>query len=270
MKIPSPQNDWPETVRCAYNYFIMGSTDEPPSRLIHSETWPKRNEKIFYLFRHQYRERLNKTIRAIRKCAPAPARLLDIGGAQGAIAVPLARLGYQVTINDLRADVFDFVDLIEEEGTPLQRMVGDIFTVSCPLPYDIVFAGEVIEHVAHPDRFLKRCGELTSPGGHVVITTPNGNWIRNRLRRFSDFTESERVGLEAGQFKPDSDGHIFALQRDEIKALTQAAGLVLTKIEYLTPTVRIERMPLGRQIVRTPFFDRYLNAGVLFVAKKPA
>jgi 2-polyprenyl-6-hydroxyphenyl methylase/3-demethylubiquinone-9 3-methyltransferase len=247
----------------------MGSTDEPPSRLIQSKTWPKRNEKIFYLFRHQYRERLRRTIRAIQKCAPAPAKLLDIGGAQGAIAVPLAGLGYAVTVNDLRADVFDFINLIEEEKAPLKRIVGDIFTVSCPMPYDIVFAGEVIEHVAHPDRFLKRCCELTSPGGHVIITTPNGNWMRNRLRRFSDFTESERVELEAGQFKPDSDGHIFALQRDEIKALTRAAGLTLVKIEYLTPTVRIEKMPLGRQIAKAPFIDRYLNAGVLFAARKP-
>jgi 2-polyprenyl-3-methyl-5-hydroxy-6-metoxy-1,4-benzoquinol methylase len=265
MKLPVPEAHWSDTIRCAYNYFVMGSSNEPPSSLIFSNDWKSRNVSEFYLFRQQYQKRISLTISEIGSCLPPPASVLDIGGAQGGLALPLAALGYDVTINDLRKEVFDFLDVIQETNEGHQRVVGDVFRVNFERRFDIVFAGEVIEHVAHPDRFLKRCAELVNPEGYIILTTPNGNWLKNKLRCFSDFTEAERVALEADQFKPDDDGHIFALRRYEIFRLAGQAGLRVQKIRYLTPTVRLDNLPICRRLTRIPLLNRYLNATVLIV-----
>jgi SAM-dependent methyltransferase len=38
--------------------------------------------------------------------------------------------------------------------------------------FDTIVAGELIEHLANPGRFLQRCRMHLKPGGRVIITTP--------------------------------------------------------------------------------------------------
>jgi SAM-dependent methyltransferase len=40
---------------------------------------------------------------------------------------------------------------------------------------DLLFAGEVIEHVDHPDAFLDEIHRVLRPGGQLVLTTPNAD-----------------------------------------------------------------------------------------------
>jgi hypothetical protein len=70
------------------------------------------------------------------------------------------------------------------------RLLGDIsyplYLVHIPVfilgaeRFDAVLATEVIEHVAHPDEFLRQLA-----GGVLIVTTPNGAYFRNKLPRFS-------------------------------------------------------------------------------------
>ncbi len=39
--------------------------------------------------------------------------------------------------------------------------------------YDLVVAGEVLEHVPDADLFLRGCGRLLRPGGRLCVTVPN-------------------------------------------------------------------------------------------------
>jgi SAM-dependent methyltransferase len=39
--------------------------------------------------------------------------------------------------------------------------------------YDLVIAGEVLEHVPDADTFLRGCRELLAPGGRLCVTVPN-------------------------------------------------------------------------------------------------
>lgn len=39
--------------------------------------------------------------------------------------------------------------------------------------FDTIVAGELIEHLSNPGRFLSRCYEHLGDGGRVVLTTPN-------------------------------------------------------------------------------------------------
>ena len=119
-----------------------------------------------------------------RGAAPG-ARILDVAAAQGNFSIPLAEMGYEVTWNDMRAELAGYVRLKQEFGT-IHFAPGDAFNIDLPLPFDGVLITEVIEHTAHPDRLLARAAQLVRPGGYVVMThSQNGAYFRNKLPKFT-------------------------------------------------------------------------------------
>jgi len=48
--------------------------------------------------------------------------------------------------------------------------------------FDLVVAGEIIEHLANPGRFLATAPEVLKPGGRLLITTANAFCLRRMLR----------------------------------------------------------------------------------------
>lgn len=52
-------------------------------------------------------------------------------------------------------------------------------------PAEIVFAGELIEHLDRPGAFLEAVKQLVAPGGALVLTTPNGHALTNVLAGFA-------------------------------------------------------------------------------------
>lgn len=48
--------------------------------------------------------------------------------------------------------------------------------------FDFISALEILEHMVDTDRFLEECRRHLAPGGHLVISTPNINSLRNRLQ----------------------------------------------------------------------------------------
>ncbi len=48
--------------------------------------------------------------------------------------------------------------------------------------FDYVSALEVLEHMVDTDLFLDRCRAHLAPGGHLLLTTPNINSLRNRIQ----------------------------------------------------------------------------------------
>jgi len=116
----------------------------------------------------------------------AGGRLLDVGAAQGNFTIVAAELGYAVAWNDLRTDLSGYVRL-KTARTDIEFLPGNLFDLPENLngTFDAVLATEIIEHVAHPDAFLRRLSDLLAPRGVIVLTTPNGEYFRNTLPRFS-------------------------------------------------------------------------------------
>jgi SAM-dependent methyltransferase len=44
---------------------------------------------------------------------------------------------------------------------------------SFPTTFDLIFAGDLIEHLSNPGLFLANCKKHLAPGGRLLITTPN-------------------------------------------------------------------------------------------------
>lgn len=199
-------------------------------------------------YRYAYRSRFDRTIELVRAAADPPATVLDVGAGQGTTTLSLAELGYEVTWNDFRADLEGYVREKHTDGQ-VRYVPGNVFEADPGMRYDVVVATEVIEHVAHPDDFLRRLAGLLKPGGSIVLTTPNGQNFRNCLPRFSD--QSDLLAFEAGQFKPDSDGHVFLLHEDELRVMARQAGLTIRSFAFFQTHLAYGVAPLAPSLLRS-------------------
>jgi len=215
VKRVEPRPDWPQSWKESHFYD-------------RSEIY---GEITNYGYAYGYENRREKTLALLTETLAPGARILDIAAAQGNFSLALAELGFDVTWNDLRAELADYVRLKYERGT-IAFAPGNVFELNFPSLFDAVLITEVIEHVAHPDDFLAKVAALVRAGGCIVMTTPNGGYFKNRLPKFSECADPEI--FEAMQFKPNSDGHIFLLHTDEIEPLAQRAGLTVEKMVLFT------------------------------------
>lgn len=215
MKSVVPQDSWPDSWKYSHPYDLQ----EVYGEIRH------------FGYAYSYANRRKHTLALLTEVLPPGATVLDIAAAQGNFTLTLAELGYRVTWNDLRGDLADYVRLKHERGE-VHFAPGNAFELSFPALFDAVLITEVIEHVAHPDRFLAQSASLVRPGGYVVMTTPNGRYCRNRLPKFSDCPDPSIY--ESVQFKPNADGHIFLLHPDEIPGLAAKAGLRVDALRVFT------------------------------------
>lgn len=224
-------------------------------RLTFDENWPQSwkssyaydLEEIYGAFRHlgyayAYKKRRRETIRLLTEVLEPGARVLDVAAAQGNFSLTLAEMGFDVTWNDRRAELAEYVRLKHERGA-IEYVPGDAFEIKPPQLFDAALIAEIIEHTAHPDQFLARIAALVRPGGYIVMTTPNGAYFRNHLPKFSECTDP--TIYEDHQFKPDSDGHIFLLHPEEIGPLGASAGLELERFALMTNPLTSGHMKTG-------------------------
>ncbi len=209
------QENWPASWKSSYPYDLL-------------EIYGERSHRGYA---YSYANRRENTLALIQQVAPPGAKVLDVAAAQGNFTLSLAELGYEVTWNDLRAELAEYVELKRERGI-VHYAPGNVFSLGLEGTFDVVLITEVIEHVAHPDQFLQKAGSLVKPGGHVVMSTPNGEYFLNRLPKFSDCPDPSLY--EAVQFKPNADGHIFLLHYDEIAPLAAKAGLSVQEVRLVT------------------------------------
>lgn len=211
MKRVVPDASWPASWRYSYPYDLQEIYGQVTS--------------LGYAYAYQNRRRY--TLDLLAEVVPAGGRVLDIAAGQGNFSLTLAELGYDVTWNDLRADLADYVRAKYEFGS-LSFAPGNAFDLRFPSLFDAVLITEVIEHVAHPDQFLASTARLVRPGGSIIMTTPNGGYLLNHLPKFSDCEDPSL--FESVQFGPDADGHLFLLHRDEVEAFALETGLRIERL----------------------------------------
>ncbi len=247
-------SNWPESWQQSYSHDLLD---------IYGEL-----SDVGYVY--QYANRRKHTIELVQKIAPPGAKILDLAAAQGNFSLSLAELGYEVTWNDLREDLVDYVKLKYEYGT-IYFKPGNIFELNLESCFDVVLITEIIEHVAHPNEFLQKVARLIKPDGYIIMSTPNGGYFRNHLPRFSDCPNPSQ--FEAIQFQPDSDGHIFLLHLDEVESLANQAGLIVIETRLFTnPLTRgaLKSEALLKLLPRSwvDACERLTNSVPLFLSKK--
>lgn len=186
-------------------------------------------------YSQMYKRRLAVMLGAVRRHVTS-GRLLDLGCAQGNLALLAAEAGLESYAVDLRLEFLRYAGQKYERGR-FQRVASD--ATHLPFPnsfFDAVVWGEVIEHVAYPENILAEIARVMRPGGVLLVTTPNGARLRTGLPTFSQVADRSR--LESRQFQPDSDGHLFLFTRKELAAVLAQSGFrVVSQSLYATPWI---------------------------------
>lgn len=76
-----------------------------------------------------------------------------------------------------------------ESDEVLEQLIG---------PYDVILAGDVLEHLRHPDRLLRRLRPTLQPGGCWVISVPNiAHWSVRKELLLGRFNFTDRGIMDA-------------------------------------------------------------------------
>lgn len=209
------ESSWPDSWKYYYRYDLQEIYGEVINRG----------------YTYAYANRFRHAIELVQKIAKPEAKILDIAAGQGNFSLTLAELGYEVTWNDINDELMDYVKAKHERGV-IHFAPGNVFTLDFKNQFDVVLATEIIEHVAHPDDFLRFIACFIKQGGYIVMTTPNGEYFRYGGRRFTACKDPSK--FEHIQFGPNSDSHIFLLYLDEVSGLAQKAGLSVIETRLFT------------------------------------
>jgi SAM-dependent methyltransferase len=110
---------------------------------------------------------------ALLECS-GPARLLDVGCGEGFVLADFASRGWEVAGMDFS---IAGVEAMNSAMVPYVRQ-GDLFDlldaeIASQQTYDLVWLGNVLEHVLDPIGLLESLGRLLTPSGILVVTIPN-------------------------------------------------------------------------------------------------
>lgn len=159
----------------------------------------------------------------------AGASLLDLGAGEGALTLRLSEAGYRCEAVELLPDRF------QAEDVPCHNLdLNGDFAAALGKTFDVVAAIEIVEHLENPRHFLRQCRQLLSPGGIILLSTPNIEDVYSRLRflargRFSFFYESHY----------DQMGHITPLAGWQLRQIFRELDLTELAHDYNRPFRRL-------------------------------
>lgn len=114
-------------------------------------------------------------------------KILDIGCGGGLISEPFARMKADVTAIDA-GEKNIAVAKIHAQKSDLKinyRVATSEELATKDEKYDVVFALEIIEHVADVENFVKSCAHLVKPNGIIFISTINRTLKALALAKFA-------------------------------------------------------------------------------------
>jgi 2-polyprenyl-3-methyl-5-hydroxy-6-metoxy-1,4-benzoquinol methylase len=99
-------------------------------------------------------------------------RVLDVGCGEGVFAEELARWGQTVVAIDVAEEPLNRARQLHPE-LDLRLVDGEGAWELADASFDVVWAGEVIEHVADTATWLSEVRRVLRPGGRLLLSTPN-------------------------------------------------------------------------------------------------
>jgi 2-polyprenyl-3-methyl-5-hydroxy-6-metoxy-1,4-benzoquinol methylase len=103
-------------------------------------------------------------------------RLLDVGCSVGGFVGAAKELGYGAEGIDISPS-----SVAVGQRAGLEIRAGDFLCAGFPAKFDVITMWATLEHLADPNRYLKRARECVRPGGVLLASVPNFSGITQRL-----------------------------------------------------------------------------------------
>jgi 2-polyprenyl-3-methyl-5-hydroxy-6-metoxy-1,4-benzoquinol methylase len=169
------------------------------------------------------------------------ARILDVAAGAGAFSRRLLDHGFgQVEALELREEAFAV------PGVPVHPLdLNGAWSEQLPVRFDALVGLEVIEHLENPWHFTRQCSAALSPGGLLLLSTPNIESSRSRIEflltaEFRFFRAKDYVDC----------GHITPMTARQVERTAVQAGLQQIECRH-SRHKGIERPGRFRKTLRT-------------------
>ncbi len=106
------------------------------------------------------------------------------------------------------------VDILKSLGYNV--ILGDVETIDLHRQFDVIVAGELIEHLSNPGLFLENMKKHLKDDGFLVLTTPNRF---NFIEYFKSFLHNK-----IPKYEKKIASHVFYFDINTLLALTQRHG----------------------------------------------
>jgi len=157
----------------------------------------------------------------LRRHAPDPGRIMDIGCGNGCLLHLAREEGWQVRGMELSADAAKAIK--DDQGIEVD--VANFLEYDNPDGdvYDVVVLRHVLEHLPDSILAMQKIGSLLRPGGLALLEFPNTRSISYTLKRFL-----KKRGLRNAKYSEDwRPGHCNEFCRHSFKVLLEKTGFEL-------------------------------------------
>lgn len=146
-----------------------------------------------------------------------------------------------------------FIEKVKEKEYNI--LFHDAENIDLKKSFDIIYAGDLIEHLSNPGKFLASCFKHMHNDSVLIITRPNpyslSLLIRGLMNKVSPMRE-----------------HTMYIHRDNLKEIAKRYNLKLTRTEYYTE--KNKDNPIKNRIYRlvTSLFYYYGEEQAFFLQRK--
>ena len=142
-------------------------------------------------------------------------KLLDVGCGSGHFLQAAGRMGFEVT----GIEPAEVLGAYASDVLGLSVYRDDFQNVQLPFEgFDVITAWDVIEHVADPYTFLRRCGQWLRPEGIMALRFPSSGWQKIKGVILQDW-----LSLKRPAFSPTI--HLYFFSARTFERMARRVGL---------------------------------------------
>lgn len=117
------------------------------------------------------------------------------------------------------------VEKLQEQGFDI--ILGDAESANLGRTFEVILAGELLEHLSNPGLFLENMHRHLERDGALIITTPNRTSLFSLLYVL--------LHSEAQAYTKPMPGHVLCMDMESLKTLAGRHGFTVKDYCYYTP-----------------------------------
>jgi 2-polyprenyl-3-methyl-5-hydroxy-6-metoxy-1,4-benzoquinol methylase len=205
---------------------------------------PQKTSNRYFLTHQRVRSAVEALIRRLPKAGDPSTLVADIACGPGNAGLLLSEAGFNVEFVDNETRFFDYIKM-KSHREDKDFLASDVNSLDVNQKYDGIIFGEAIEHMAEPSRTLEVLHKSLKRGGHLVLTTPNGDFVDCSEPCWNDVKNDKERNRKLAN---NIGNHVCEFKPSELKSLVKEAGFVVLE-HFLVNSKTVSRRSLLRRLL---------------------